>query len=536
MRGFPLAVWGFAIGLSLLLSLPHLVASHSTPEGWQYSGALPVPSGFLVDYNSHLAKMWQGARGQWDYRLLFTHETHSGLFGVQGFYVALGAVSGVLNLDFRLAFHIARVLLTVGMVLALWRFVVYFFQRAGQRWLALMFGTLAMGWGWLLFALLPQMTQSVAPIEFWLIDGYNLTGALYMPHFAAAITLQIIAFLSYEAWRKQPSPREIAVLSLVFVLLALLQPYVILLLLALYGLLTLIHVFLRKTLSFRRSLWLLLPAGLHAVLVLYQYLAISSDPIWASFTEQNITHSPPVVFYLFGYLPFLLPIALGARKLLANRDERWIAPALWLLIVALLLYAPLPTQRRYLLGAQTPLAVLATAAWVQSVDRRLGVRRSRFLLIPYVALTLIAPLLLLLGNMGALSSPQDNSAVFYSADELQAAQWINANAAGDALILTSFDPGSRGTGGAVVALTGRRVYMGHWIETAYFTEKVQQLQRFYDRATSASWRRDFLAEIGAGYVWFDAEAQTFGTWEPEGADFLRPVLNTDTVTLYEVLP
>jgi hypothetical protein len=529
MKRFPLTVWLFAIFIALLTTLPHLIALMNTPQGWQYSGALPVPAGFRVDYNSHLAKMWQGSRGEFAYQLLFTHEDHPALPTVQGFYVVLGAFAGLFNLNFALVYHLARIILIVIMILTLWRFAAYFFTKNSERWLVLLFATLAAGWGWLAL----PFTRDIAPIEFWLIDAYNLIGAIYMPHFVAAISLQMVAMLTFEAWRKQPEPYHLPVLTLTLFLDAIIQPYVVLLTFPLFGLLTLYHCFIGKTLPIKRALLLIIPALAHGGIVIYQYALIQGNPIWADFTAQNITLSPPPVLYILGYLPFLLPILWGIKPLwcATRHDERWLVPVLWVLLALILLYMPIATQRRYLLGVQTPLAVLAAFGWMQSVR----FRRANLLLIPYLALAFIAPLLLIMGNMLAFASVEANAAVYYSADELQAANWIEENAPSDALLLTTFNPDERGTGGMVVALTGRRVFSGHWIETAFYDSKTQQIATFYNAITSDGERQLLLDEIDADYIWYDSEAQATGAWQPASVDYLQQVFASETVVIYEVI-
>ncbi|MBZ0275235.1 MAG: hypothetical protein K8I60_03775 [Anaerolineae bacterium] len=601
MRRFPLSVWIFALALAAFTSLPYLVGQINTPAGWAYSGAAVVPAGAQVDFNSHLAKMWQGYRGEWAYHLLFTHEAHPGLPLVQGFYVALGALARLTPFSLPLVYHIARFALTVGMVLAIWAFAARFFQQSRERWLALLFGTLVTGVSWVLLAIDPAGAAQVSPIEFWLTDAYNPLGALYMPHFAAAVILQLVAFLTFEAWVELPSPpaplphptgtlrsgegrktgapvtenepvvgqglrpsptvslsseqsdvgaqyiaplpvnkRGVGLLILTLALAAesLIQPYVILLTVPLLGILTAYHIFNSKKLTFRRALGLLIPFGVHAALVGYQYIVLSGDPVWAEFTRQNITLSPLVTYYLLGYLPFIIPAAAGLRRfMISEADDRWWLPLLWVGLVAGLLYAPFPTQRRYLLGVQTPLAVIAAYGWSRAVLPWLRPRLRLVTTALYFAVTGFAFIGLVLVNSVSLSKPEraDPPTVFYTADEVAAYRWLMDNrTTPDELVLTTADMSGHGSGGRLVAATGQRVYLGHWIETVDFSGKIAQVRRFYDPATPDSWRQDFLREIGAVYVWYDAYAQTMGDWNPADADYLQAVFNTNTVTVFRV--
>jgi len=126
-----------------------------------------------------------------------------------------------------------------------------------------------------------------------------------------------------------------------------------------------------------------------------------------------------------------------------------------------------------------------------------------------------------------------NPDLFYSADELAGYQWIRENTSPDNLILTTFGVTGTGSGGRLVAMTGRRVFLGHWIETAQFGQKVEQIHQFYDEATDDVWRTNFLTEIDTDYVWYDRYAQSVGSWSPEEADYLIAVFTTDTITVYQ---
>ncbi len=545
MRRFPLSVWLAALVLAVLTSLPYLVGSWNTPPDWVYSGAAAVPVGAQVDFNSHLAKMWQGSRGQWDYQLLFTHESHPGLPLVQGFYVALGALTKLTPFSLPAVYHLARFVLTAGVVLALWVFACHFFEKAGERWLALGFGTIAGGWSWLLLALDPAMTAQLSPIEFWLTDAFNLLGAFLMPHFAAAIILQIVIVLAFESWVRTSVPIRIhgargAGVSLLLLTLALaaqaiVQPYAALLFGPLLVILAGYHVFSTRRLPLRRTPGLIVPLGVYAALVGYQIAALNSHPIWSSFTAQNQTLSPMVTYYLLGYLPFILPMAFGLRVFLLDKpDDRWWLPLVWVALVAVLLYAPFPTQRRYLLGVQTPLAVLAAYGWSRGILPRLAVRLRPLVTIIYLGVASAAIIGMITINAISLSEPYTHTDVFYNPAELQAFAWLNELAEHDELVLTTADESGRGSGGRLVAAVGQRVYLGHWIETADFMEKVTNIRRFYDPITPDAWRKTFLKDIGAAYVWYDGYASAAGRWSPAGADYLTPVFTSDAVTIYRV--
>ncbi len=534
MRTIPRLVWAYALAITLITSLPYIIAAVTAPEGYTYTGAASQPAGIAVDYFSHLAKMQQGQRGDWDYHLLFTSEEHPGAPLVQAFYVALGWASAF---DLPLTYHITRAALTFGLILMLWVFGSRFFPRPGDRWVFLLFSTLVTGMSWLLLIVDPAQTAQVAPIEFWLIDAYHLSGALFMPHFSAAIILQLLAVLLFFN-------RQVIALTIALALLTLVQPYIILLTVPLFGLL-LMRDFVGGRIKIAGLIPFVLPFAVQATLTLYLYNATQSDPIWQSFTAQNITSSPPPLYYLLGYLPFLIPIALLVRpqQILAalmpvkqsnaatNSARVLLLFIVWILIVAVLLYAPIPTQRRYLIGIQTPLAALAAVGWV-TLMRRLPERVRPLITLAYVGIAAAPLAFLILSNIA--SRPVD---LYLSPAETAGYAWIERETAVDDVILTTFDWSGRGSGGKLAAFTGRRVFIGHWIETAYFDDKLVRVQRFYNPGSTDAERCEFLSEYGIDYVWYDDYARSIGTLDPEAVPCLQRVIasENDAIIIYRVI-
>jgi len=525
MKAIPRSVWGFALVVMVVTSLPYLIAAVSTPPDARYTGAAAIPTGVAVDYHSHLAKMWHGRRGDLTYQLLFSSEPHAGLPIVQGFYIALGALS---PFDLALTYHIARAALTFLLIIALWCFAARFFEKPGERWLCLVFATLVCGVSYLLLVIDPTQAAQVAPIELWLIDAYNLMGALFMPHFAAGMCLQIAAALAFMDRRPVSLTLALAALSIV-------QPFSIVLTMPLFGLLALRDWFDARArmgyYNLRHVTWLIVPFSVHTALTLFQFAATQSDAVWRSFTAQNITLSPPPIYYLLGYAPFLIPIALAfmRRKLRLSRVQWWL-PVLWVIIVAVLVYAPLPTQRRYLIGVQTPLAALAALSWVQ-LTRTLSLRRRVMVTSAYIGVTALPLALMIIANIASRSN-----IMFIDHDTNQAFAWLRRETSSDDVILTTFDDTGNGSGGLVVAQTGHRVFIGHWIETADFQHKTALVRQFYDASQPDTWRCEFVRMWNIVYVWYDDHARAQGDYSPALSPLFEDAYTTDAVTVFRALP
>jgi hypothetical protein len=217
-------------------------------------------------------------------------------------------------------------------------------------------------------------------------------------------------------------------------------------------------------------------------------------------------------------------------------EDRWWLPILWVILVAMLLYAPLPTQRRYLLGIQTPLAALAAYGWSRAVlPHFISSRAKRVVTGGYLLFAGIALLAMIVMNGLALATPAEHPALFYNPDELAGQAWLRSHADPNDVVLTTFDASGNGSGGHLVAATGERVFIGHWIETVNFDQKVAQVAQFYNPATSDDWRRNFLHNNHIAYIWYDDYARESGRWNPAGADYLQMAFESGGVTVYRVL-
>ena len=134
-----------AAGLIVAAStLPYLAGYLAQTPEWHFSGSLLD----AVDYHSHLAKMWQGYRGAWRYRLLFTSEWHQGVF-LQTFYVGLGHVARLAGLGLPLVYQLSRMTFGFLMLLAIYRFVSLFVPAIRTRRVAFLLASITSGLGWL---------------------------------------------------------------------------------------------------------------------------------------------------------------------------------------------------------------------------------------------------------------------------------------------------------------------------------------------------------------------------------------------------
>ncbi len=320
---------------------------------------------------------------------------------------------------------------------------------------------------------------------------------------------------------------------LLSLILGSLQPFD-LLLTALLTLALALIAFARRRLGFRQLLMLAPVALAHGLVVACDWAAFNSHPVWQAFAAQNLTLSPPPVYYLLAYFWLLIPAGIGLASLRRADNERWLLPLAWVILVALLLYAPLPTQRRFLMAVQAPLAVLAARGLEEG--RRLWLARGRriaswqLLLTGALLFSTVTHALFILSAV-LLANPVERPSLFLDGDTLAAQAWLREQPA-DSVVFSTFE-----RGGEIAAFTGRRVYLGHWMETKdYATRKVEVAAFFSAEGMSDERRLALLRAAGVDYVWYDRPAESGEAWAPEHVGWLRPAFAAGTVTIYEVEP
>ncbi len=530
----PRRAW-LVIGLLVIAAnLPYMVGALNAPEGGAFSGNAFAQT--HVDYNSQLARMQHGLRGQWGMTLLFTPEEHPPQL-VQPFYTGLGQFARLTGLSLVAVYHLGRLAGMILMWWAIWQFMARTLLEERLRWWAFLLATVVGGLGWVLYLIAPAQAADLAPIEFWLLDAYTLLAALTFPHFPFAVATLIGYALLLDRWLARPGWRLGLGLALLSAAIGLLQPFDLLLTALLTAVLAIFH-WGRGQISIRQGLGLIPAAAVHAGLVIYYAAAFESHPVWRAFTAQNLTLSPPPIYYLLGYAWLLIPAGMGLAALWRARDgrlllprERLLLPVMWVLLVVLLVYAPLGMQRRFLMGVQVPLAALA-ALGLEDLRRRWAVRptRWRLLMTGGLALAAVTHLLFILSAV-MLANPEDRPQLFLDADALAAHDWLR-DQPDDAVIFSTFE-----TGGPVAGFTGRRVFIGHWIETMDFAAREAQTHAFFTAgAMTDAERLALLQAHGITHVWLDESSAALGAWLLEEAAFLRLAFESDAVRIYEVIP
>jgi hypothetical protein len=499
-------IW--AVVLIVISTLPYLIAYLATPGDLFYAGFLSNPQ----DGNAYLAKMQQGLRGDWLYRLPYTAEPHKGEF-LFTYYILLGHVSRWTRLPLILIFHLARAINGLFLLLVLYYVIAFFLHDIAQRQFAFTITALGSGFGWLAVFLVGNT------VDMWVPEGYIFYSIFVNPHFPLAIVLMILAI----AWSVTPwgvtriDWRRLMGLFLCTVALSVVQPFALLTV----GVVLLVYAFVRwvqrRRLPRREIVSGAVIGATGLPFVINAYLASVRNPVFAAWSAQNQTLSPPPWDYAISYGIVLLLGLFGLRAAIRRRRDSDLLLLIWTTCTMALLYVPFSLQRRLVMGLIVPLGMLATMGWYA-----LPLRRRPRKVVTWTVASLTTLFLIGLSLFGALTR---HELLFLTRDERAALHWLSANGAPDALVIAAPQ-----TGLYIPAWTGQRVFYGHRFDTANAELRQAQLLALFQEGSRTLLQEN--ASPQADYLFYGPRERALdrGNWQPDPA--WKVIYQQETVTIY----
>jgi hypothetical protein len=531
-------MWATAVSLLLafLLFLPYLLAYTTAGPDTTFTGILMNPE----DSQTYFGKLLAGYQGDWLYAIPFTPEPHQPA-AVGVFYVWLGQLGRALGLSVTAVWHLSRVVAQLILFLTIYWFVGQFTRGKGQRWIAYLLALTGSGLGWLLFVIGQLYWLDAFPVDFKQPGAHIFFTALTYPHIIIATAL--ILFSVWGLWRlcQRPSWRLAIWLAAAYALLGLAYPFLIFLV-ALIAVLLFAHLLWRE----RRINWLIarqiaVSFLLPSPLFIYFAVVLLTNPAFTAWNVQAGTPSAPWPHYLVAYGPYLLLGGLYWRRRPRARLQTAVL-WLWVLAAALLLYSPLGAQRRFVQGVHVPLSILAALGMVDVVIPRLArarwwqalLRRPRYEAGKMrVFVTALFILFMSLSNLYVFASVsvsaviQQPDPLFRPTAEIEATQWLRANAAPDAVLLGAYQ-----TGNYVAAHSGLRVVVGHWAETGDFAEKETAVTQFFAADTLTAERQAILDRYDVAYIWHGPRERDLGAFDPVTLAGAERVYQNETISVY----
>ena len=222
----------------------------------------------------------------------------------------------------------------------------------------------------------------------------------------------------------------------------------------------------------------------------------------------------------------------GAVVLWRTKTLKYRILVTWAICHSAAIFLPIFFNRRVTQGLNIALALLAAAGLVAALEvfrRRTGRR-------PHIVLLSIL-LFFSFGMSTVWVTAQDLSFImsngrtlpyfFYlSNDYREAFDWLKKNGDDTTVVLSAPI-----TGNFIPALAGRRVVIGHNVETIHFEDRQRESKAFFDDATDSD-RQALLERHNVAFVIDGPWENRLGAFDPASASYLTPVFKTLTVSIY----
>lgn len=527
----------WALLILSLTSLPYLLGCYLSSPDMQFGGSVIG----VYDVNTYIAKMNQGARGEWLFHLPYTSEEHDGAI-LYTLYLLLGNLARLSGLSLVNVYHLARVLCGLLLLWMIYVFISYFVRFVALRRIAFLLVCFSSGLGWLLITL---GLSSDTPIDFLLPEAFTFLIIYAFPHLALARTLMLGTFiLTLTAFRHNQFVWAILAGTACF-LVGLIVPFYVGVIYAVLGSYLLALLWKRRQMPWRELGLTAIVGFISAPVVLYNGYVFWTNPIFRAWAEQNLILSPHPLYYVFGYAITALLAIGGIGYVLRRLESEGLFLVSWVLVVPPLLYMPFNLQQRLIEGFQIPLCILASlglARHILPAVTRSGLTRglTRFQrytrpklrrLVTTAIILLTMPSNLLLVATGLIQVSRLSPPVFHEEMELEAIDWLAAHTQPSDVVFASSQVGNY-----IPTRAGNRVFLGHVLETIHAEEKEGIVRQFFQAQTSDAYRIKILRRYNVAYLFYGPVERVLGDFQPAPRSYLEEVFTNGRYTIYEVHP
>jgi len=513
--------WLLAIGLSALVAgltlVPYAVANRVLQPGMAFGGVLINP----VDGFSYLAKMREGAQGEWLFRLPYAPDPGPGAI-LFPYHIFLGHLSRLFGLSLLSTYHGARVAASFIMYLCGFLLFVRLLPDLRTRWTAFLVTLVGSGLGWAAF----QFGRM--PSDLTIPESIPFFASLANAHFPLATALVLgIAGMMFAG------PRKLALrVALAFILgffLGAVQPFAVIGLALPLACWWIWEVLVHQGAvgnahsGTRDRTGVLVAAGIGGgIWVAYDYWILRSHPVLAAWTAQNQTLSPPVLDFVIGYAVVLVPAVIGVLNGRPHQSPEGRLLLVWSVVAGLLLYSPVAFQRRLALGLFFPLSALAAIG----LDTMADSRRRHVILLMLVILAGLPSNLLVAAAGPAQVARADPQLVFPTSD-LDAYRWMENHVEPASLVLAGPHTGNR-----LPAYADVRVLYGHPFETPGAELALATVESAFSGGMTSDEVKKWLQAQQVRYVFYGPQEQSLGA--PQWLTTLTEVFRKGQTAIYRV--
>ncbi len=532
------------IGILLFTSLPYAYAALSVPPEKRFMG-------FILNTSDHAQYLWwyRGFQDAWLIPNRQTPEANPAVF-FNLLWFALARFGKFTGLEYRWVYQVFRLLTAVFLLPIAYWWSAQVFRDALRRKTAFLVMALGGGLGWVQIVLKYTLWRGELryPLGVYLAEGNFFLNIMAYPHFAEAAGFILLVFGLLLSGETRGDLRYAWGAALAAALLGWQHTYDLILVWGIPGLYALVRW--AQTRRFPRY-WFkaLLSVGLLSFPpALYALLLTTLNPIWkevlAQFDNAGVFTPNPLQMFIPLGIPLFLGLAGALTALRRTRPPQEAASArgfrlrtflvVWFFAGWAFTYIPTDFQIHMINSWQTPVILLGTAFWFDTVQPSLA-KRWRALASPALAgAVLVSAVLPANGYIFLwrfLDLHRYNYPYFLHQAEYDAMRWLDENAPQDAIVLSAYEPGRY-----IPGISGRSAFLSHWAQTVDFYAKRDFVRDFFQPETPDTRRREVLAQFGVDFVLYGPAERALGAYDPAQSPWTYPVFEQDGVWVYGVGP
>lgn len=495
----------WAVILFCVTLIPYVMGFAIQGKEWRFSGFV-----FGVeDGNSYIAKMMNGANGDWLFRTPYTTAPQNGMFAFLP-YLLLGKLTSQPGQHEQMIalFQIFRLLGIILACLAAYDFISIYVTNSHWKRFGVVIMTVGGGLGWLSIFGLKGAGYNSLPIDLYSPETFGFLGLFGLPHLAVSRALLAwgwVFFLKPKILSKNPLAQG-ALIGSLWLVMGFFQPlsvvtawagigasFIVSVLITILRIRNIKEAFHDPDIQ-QSFLRILASVTVSSPWVLYNFFAMRLDPFLKGWTSQNIIMSPPMTDYLLGFSLLLIPAMIGIWHLYRRHAKEGNFLIGFVFLFPVLAYLPFNLQRRLPDGIWWVLTTLAvtglstlptrwqkTGQWIMS----LGILSSVFLL---------------LGGIFAALHPSEP--VYIPLNKVQVFQAIRQDwkESEKAVILADYQISNQ-----VPAWLPAIVFIGHGPESVNLNEIQPKVEEILKTSVLTTAQKKFLKTAGTDYVIFSGE-------------------------------
>jgi len=528
----------------VITSLPYLYGFLVTPPNSVFIG-----NGLFNPHDNHVYYSYieQVKAGRYFLKDVFTAEQQTPFLNI--FWLALGLMAKIFALSPISTFHLARILLIPLLFYALFKFADWYFasdlQKERKIKLALILFSVNTGFGGFLAIF---YNRNLLPLEAWWPEAFVSLSSYASPHFIASWILLIASifflFRSINNDGVKNANWNVIAAGLSGLILTQFHTFYLALLIPLS--IAIFFYFASEKSKNLKDIFLKITIyNLFFLPIIIYYFFLLKDTVMkerlfnaAMLTTNNLF----IVFFAFGFVSIL---AFSNIIWLFFKKEQTIKQTMiiiWTIIAPLLLFAPIPFQKRLIEGWQFPLILLAVGPIIRIADiikqkTSLGNSYNRTLFF----LFFITPALTIFFSAFAVYHSDDVfiRQVYLPKNLHHALTWLKTKGNYDEVVL-----GHLLTSISAAFLADKTIYAGHKFETINIKQKLALLEKFFATETTkmettkkeqlnkTAFIMDFLTQNRIKYiVWGPYEKNI--NFQPQTKNYFKEIYNQDGVVIYE---